>query len=89
MEDFEALYDYAYILAETEQPEAALRLAESRDHTLLPKGQAVKLLTLVAEQHALLGDLPAARTALEEVLTLTPNDADARTNLEQVVAASA
>lgn len=87
-QDFEALYDYAYILAETDQPEAALRLAESRDHTLLPQDEAVKLLTLAAEQHALLGDLPAARTALEEVVILAPDNPDARANLEQVVAAT-
>lgn len=88
-QDTEALYDYAYLLAESEQPEKALQLACSVDHALLPQDQAVKLLTLAAEQHARLGDLPAAQSALEEVLALTPNNPDARANLEQVTAAMA
>lgn len=68
-QDFEALYDYAYILAEANQSEAALSLANGRDHTLLPQDQAVKLLTLAAEQHALLGDLPAARGRCTQRIT--------------------
>lgn len=88
-QDVEALYDYAYLLAESEQPAEALRLVCSLDHRLLPRDQAVKLLTLAAEQHAQLGNLPEARSALEEVLVLAPDDHDARANLEQVAAAMA
>ncbi|PNG23831.1 tetratricopeptide repeat protein [Streptomyces cahuitamycinicus] len=85
----DALYDYAYALAETDQPLAALQVARKADTGLLPAEQAAKLLTLVAEQNALLGDLTAARTALEEVLILTPDAPDALANHSQVVAAMA
>ena len=88
-QDVEALYDYAYLLAESGQAERALRLARALDPGLLPREQAAKLLTLAAEQHARLGNLPAARSALEEVLALDPDDPDARANLEQVAAALA
>lgn len=87
--DVDALYDYAYLLAESEQTEKALQLACSLDPGLLPRDQAVKLLTLAAEQHAQLGNLPSAHSALEEVLTLNPDDPDARANLDQVAAAMA
>ncbi|MBD9733044.1 tetratricopeptide repeat protein [Streptomyces sp. H28] len=86
--DVEALYDYAYLLAESGEPAEALRLvARSVDTGRLPGEQAARFLTLAAEQHAQLGDLPAAHAALEEVLALTPDDPAARANLEQVAAA--
>ncbi|MFI9822328.1 tetratricopeptide repeat protein [Streptomyces sp. NPDC052013] len=88
-QDVEALYDYAYLLAESGQPEEALRLARSVDTGPLPAEQAVKLLTLAAEQHARLGDLAAAHSALQDVLALTPDDPAARANLDQVAAAMA
>ncbi|MET8376886.1 tetratricopeptide repeat protein [Streptomyces microflavus] len=85
--DVDALYDYAYLLAEASHHNQALMLVRDIDHALLPAGSAAKLLTLAAEQHAQLGDLTSARTALEEVLVLTPDDANARANLEQVAGA--
>ena len=75
--------------AESEQTERALQLACSLNPSLLPRDQAVKLLTLAAEQHAQLGNLPAAHSALEEVLAVNPDDPDARANVEQVAAAMA
>ncbi|MFE6835361.1 tetratricopeptide repeat protein [Streptomyces sp. NPDC057705] len=88
-QDFEALYDYAYVLAETDQPEAALELVVGRDHAPLRTDEAVRLLTLKAEQHAVLGNLAAARTALEQVLVLAPDNPEARANLDQVMAVQA
>ncbi|MFD5479140.1 tetratricopeptide repeat protein [Streptomyces hawaiiensis] len=85
--DHDALYDLAYALGESEDPEAALKLLLSADLTGLPPDSVVKFLTLTAEQHAAAGDLPAARQALQEVVVLAPDDCDARANLDQVVAA--
>ncbi|MFI8265031.1 tetratricopeptide repeat protein [Streptomyces sp. NPDC085665] len=83
--DFDALYDYAYVLAESERPREALTVVEGRSLEGLDAEQQARLLTLAAEQHAGLGDLPAARTALERVLVLTPDDHDARANLDRVL----
>ncbi|MEV8321297.1 tetratricopeptide repeat protein [Streptomyces sp. NPDC059900] len=85
--DFDAIYDYAYILAETGRPEDALAHLSGRSHEGFVDDQRAKLLTLTAEQHAMLGDLSAARAALERVLTLTPGDPDARANLDQILGA--
>ncbi len=87
--DFESVYDYAYILAETERPQEALTVVEGRGLDGLDAEQQARLLTLAAEQHAGLGNLSAARTALEQVLVLTPEDPDARSNLDQVLEACA
>ncbi|MFE9737467.1 tetratricopeptide repeat protein [Streptomyces sp. NPDC006477] len=85
--DFDAVYDYAYILAETGRAQEALTVVLDRGLADLDEEQQARLLTLAAEQHAGLGDLPAARDALERVLLLTPDDPDARANLDHVLEA--
>ncbi|MFC8760050.1 tetratricopeptide repeat protein [Streptomyces sp. NPDC057193] len=85
--DFDAVYDYAYILAETGRAQEALTVVLDRGLADLDEEQQARLLTLAAEQHAGLGDLPSARDALERVLLLTPDDPDARANLDHVLEA--
>ncbi|MGI5466397.1 tetratricopeptide repeat protein [Streptomyces sp. CA-132043] len=86
---YDTFYDYVYALAEAGRSAEVLAVATGRPtHDLTPE-QHGGLLTLVAEQHTLLGNWAEARDALEHVLRLTPDHPDARTNLDLVVEAMA